>query len=84
MPVAPTPRPTRSKTGGPTRSTSRAAAKPSAAASDADLIATARARLAQGHEPSATWLMNTHGIGAKRAARIRDAAKAPAPVGGEH
>ncbi|MER5887271.1 hypothetical protein ABT160_25905 [Streptomyces sp. NPDC001941] len=54
--------------------------KPSASqttASDADLIAVARARLAEGHEPSATWLMNTHGVGAKRAARIRDAAKTP-------
>lgn len=42
--------------------------------SDDDLIAAARQRMAEGQEPSATWLMKTYGIGTGRAARIRDAA----------
>ncbi|WP_369377088.1 hypothetical protein [Streptomyces sp. cg36] len=78
-PVAPSGRPTPPKSRAPTRPSRRGsgprAAKPSAKASDAELIESALTRLAGGQEPSATWLMSAHGIGATRAARIRDAAK---------
>ncbi|MFI2077006.1 DUF2637 domain-containing protein [Streptomyces triculaminicus] len=48
--------------------------------SDDDLIAAARRRMAEGQEPSATWLMKTYGIGTSRAARIRDAATRQPPA----
>ncbi|MGW7203919.1 hypothetical protein [Streptomyces sp. NPDC054837] len=65
------------KSGSPTR---RPAQRTTAKPTDEQLIAAARERAASGTEPSATWLMNTYGVGATRAARIRDAAKA---AGGE-
>ncbi|MFD9629913.1 coiled-coil domain-containing protein [Streptomyces violascens] len=82
-PVAPSGSPALPKGGSPTRTARRPPQNETPKASDTELIAAARARLATGKDPSATWLMNTHGIGAARAARIRDAAKAPAPVGGK-
>ncbi|WP_424890943.1 DUF2637 domain-containing protein [Streptomyces sp. XH2] len=43
--------------------------------SDEELVTAARERMASGHEPSATWLMKTFGIGTGSAARIRDTAQ---------
>ncbi|MET7701342.1 hypothetical protein [Streptomyces sp. NPDC005485] len=82
-PAAPSGSPTPRKTGSPARRTAqRTEAKSTGRATDEELIAAAQKRAADGSEPSATWLMNTYGVGAARAGRIRDAAKA-ATAGGE-